>query len=178
MKKLFTTFSFLLLSLSSVAQLPVPKDTLIFTSLNIQSDGLLYWSTKNEASKSPFIIEQFRWNKWIKLGNVDPVGTTNKNNYSFQTVPHSGKNIFRVKQFSEDYASKELKWNSNEPKVSFKVRKKSLEISFSSDTHYEIFDSTQKLQKKGYGGSVSIESLPKGIYTLNYDNFTHAFERE
>lgn len=170
-------FSILLFSVGALAQNMAPKDTVEFTSLKIQSDGLLYWTTKNEASSAPFIVEQFRWNRWIKLGEVNAVGTSNKNNYSFQTVLHSGKNIFRVKQISEAYASRELKYDAEEPKLSFKLRKKSLEITFSGETHYEIYDAAQKLLKKGYAASVSIENLPKGIYTLNYDNSTDSFER-
>ena len=39
-------------------------------------------------------------------------------------------------------------------------------------TIYEIFNSSGELVKKGYAQTISYDNLPKGIYTLNYDNFT------
>lgn len=54
--------------------------------------------SKNEINNLTYTIEQFRWNKWIKVGEVDGKGGIQENTYSFQTQPHSGLNKFRVKQ--------------------------------------------------------------------------------
>ncbi|MED6302346.1 MAG: T9SS type A sorting domain-containing protein, partial [Bacteroidota bacterium] len=48
--------------------------------------------------------------------------------------------------------------------------KKSLD--FSENTLYEIFDTYGNLVKKGYGQSISVENLEKGLYYVNYDSKT------
>ena len=45
--------------------------------------------------------------------------------------------------------------------------KKSLD--FSENTLYEIFDTYGNLVKKGYGQSINVENLEKGLYYVNYD---------
>ncbi len=43
-------------------------------------------------------MEQKRWNKWVKVGEVMGAGKPGENTYSFKVTPHSGENTFRVKQ--------------------------------------------------------------------------------
>ena len=75
-----------------------PKATFEVVNINIDKNGLLNWSTKNEMGSLPYVVEQFRWNKWIPVGEVKGNGAMDKNSYSFQTTAHSGENKFRVKQ--------------------------------------------------------------------------------
>ncbi len=140
-------------------------------SMNI-SDRKLNWQTNNERNKLVFEIEQYRWNKWVKIGEVDGVGTPQNNQYSFYAIPYSGENKMRVKQISEVYLSSSIKWKSTQPEVKFTIQKHPKEIQFTEQTMYEIFDSSGGLVKKGWAQTISYDNLPKGIYTLNYDNFT------
>ena len=155
-----------------------PKSTFEVISMNVGTDGNLKWSTKNEQGKLAFVVEQFRWNKWVKVGEVDGLGSASTNNYEYKISPHSGKNQFRVKQ--TDYSgqarlSKTIDYNSNGCEVSFAPQKVSKEINFScsdksAETMFEIYDQYGNIVKRGFGNKVDCSNLPKGGYFLNYDN--------
>jgi len=81
-----------------------PKSTFNTTSIEVTRDGTLKWTTTGESGKLPFIVEQYRWNKWIKVDEVEGKGTSGTNTYSVKVSPHSGNNKFRVKQI--DYTKK------------------------------------------------------------------------
>lgn len=94
-----------------------PRSTFNVTSIEVTKDGYLKWTTTNESGKLPFIVEQYRWNKWIKVDEVEGKGTAGTNSYSVKVYPHSGNNKFRVKQV--DYTKK--------PRMSQDVMFKSLQ---------------------------------------------------
>ena len=161
-----------------------PKSTFeIVGAMTIEKDLTLKWSTKGEAGKLPYQIEQFRWNKWVKIGEIEGVGTAEMNSYSFKVVPHSGKNQYRVKQV--DYTgqpkfSKTLDYVSSSAPVSFSPAKVSKEITFSDgnnpiETMYEIFDQYGNIVKRGFASTIDATSLTKGVYYLNYDNKMDSF---
>jgi hypothetical protein len=155
-----------------------PKSTFEVISMNVEKDGTFSWSTKSETGKLTYAIEQYRWNKWVKVGEVDGVGTPVTNNYSFKIVPHSGKNQVRVRQ--TDYSgqprlSKAAEFSSDVPDISFAPIKVKSDINFVAsgkpiETMYEIYDQYGNIVKKGYGDKIDVSNLPKGGYFLNYDN--------
>ncbi len=155
-----------------------PKSTFEIVSMSVEKDLTFKWSTKGEAGKLPYSIEQFRWNKWVKVGEIEGVGTAELNNYSFKVVPHSGKNQYRVKQV--DYTgqpkfSKTLDYMSSSPVVTFSPAKVSKEISFFNgdtpiETMFEIYDQFGNIVKRGFASTVDASTLTKGVYYLNYDN--------
>ncbi|HET6226870.1 MAG TPA: hypothetical protein VFF27_11365, partial [Bacteroidia bacterium] len=67
-----------------------PQSTFDIIDMAITKNGLLTWGTKNENGSLPYIVEQFRWNKWVPIGEVQGTGLATVNNYSFQTTAHSG----------------------------------------------------------------------------------------
>lgn len=151
-----------------------PKSTFDIVKQSISNDGTYTWTTSNETGELPFIIEQKRWNKWVKVGEVMGVGKPEEQTYTFKVTPHSGENIFRVKQvdlskrsrFSEavkytDSAAPVITWSPEKPKE---------EIIFSSPTLYEIYDQYGNIVKRGFGDRVEVASLKKDLYYLNYDN--------
>ena len=69
-----------------------PRSTYDVLSMKVDKDGTLKWSTKGETGKLPYIVEQFVYTKWTKVGEVEGSGSTETNEYSFKIVPHSGKN--------------------------------------------------------------------------------------
>jgi hypothetical protein len=136
------------------------------------------FDTKGETGKLTYTIEQFRWNKWVKVGEVEGAGTPTENAYSFKVAPHSGKNQYRVKQV--DYTgqpklSKTVDFMSTSPEISFSPAKVSKEITFTAgstptETMFEIYDQFGNIVKRGFASSVDASNLPKGAYYLNYDN--------
>lgn len=155
-----------------------PKSTFEIITIKIEKDGLLRWSSKLESGKLSFAVEQFRWNKWVKVGEVEGNGTPTINNYSFKVTPHSGKNQIRVRQ--TDYTgqprlSKPVDFISDAANVVFSPIKASKTINFTFldkpvETMYEIYDQYGNIVKRGFGSTVDVSSLLKGGYFLNYDN--------
>jgi hypothetical protein len=157
-----------------------PKPTFEILTINVNPAGLLKWSTKNEAGSLPYVIEQFKWNKWIPIGEVNGIGTPENHEYSFQVLMHSGDNKYRLKQKGMNSSvkfSQEVNVRSLINKPSFAIPKNSSGIDFSAETGYEIYDVYGVVVKKGFGKTVKIDNLTKGGYYLCYDNTMTEFKK-
>jgi len=157
-----------------------PKSTFTTVSISVERDGSLNWTTSGESGKLPFIVEQYRWNKWIKVDEIQGKGTSGSNTYTVKVTPHSGNNKFRVKQI--DYTKKprystEANFRSPVPQISITNRRFDNEISFSGETLYEIYDYYGNIVLRGYGALVDISGLKKGDYFINFDNSMDQFKK-
>lgn len=158
-----------------------PKPTFDIVSINISQEGLLTWTTKNEFGSLPFIIEQYKWNKWVLVGEVSGEGTPEQHSYKFKVNPHSGENKFRIKQIGFGFQprySTHVTMTSLMDKPTYQVAKDSKSISFSSETAYEIYDFYGNVVKKGFGNNIDISNLNKGKYYLCYDNLVTEIEKK
>ncbi|HET6244419.1 MAG: hypothetical protein H0V01_06745 [Bacteroidetes bacterium] len=158
-----------------------PKSTFEVVNIKIEKEDIVQWSTKGETGKLPFVIEQYRWNKWINVGEVEGKGTPGANEYSFKVAPHSGENQFRVKQV--DYTGKPrysptTKFRSMSAEVSFSPLKVSKEIVFTTETMFEIYDNYGNIVKKGFALNVDVGNLTKGIYYINFDSKMDQFMKK
>ena len=153
-----------------------PKSTFENSEIFVNENKILNWTTTKEQGKLTYYVEQYRWNKWVKIGEVDGNGSDRENNYKFSVASHihSGSNKFRAKQI--DYTGRPRPTMSCVYKaldqevitlINPKVKKT---LDFSDNTLYEIFDTYGNLVKKGYGKIINIENLEKGLYYVNYDN--------
>jgi len=155
------------------------RSTFVITKLKVVNNKV-EWSTIKEAGSLPYIIEQFRWNKWIEVGIVSGKGKIEKNTYQTSVRLHSGKNRFRIKQ--TDYKktprySEDLVIVSSKPEVSFSLNRADDIINFSTSTMYEIYDKYGSIVFKGYGEKINISGLQKGKYYLNMDNKLAEFNK-
>lgn len=158
-----------------------PKATFEVININIDKSGLLSWATKNEMGSLPYIVEQYRWNKWIPVGEVKGGGSMETNNYSFQTTSHSGENKYRVKQVGYGGVSKSsnnVTYVSAQSQPTYTMNKSGNEIEFSTETMYEVFDAYGNVIKRGYGNKLDIVNLAKGAYYLCYDNIMSDFNKK
>ncbi len=149
-----------------------PRATFKTADILVNNDELS-WTTTNEAGSLRFVIEQFRWNKWVKVGEVQGAGTPGAHNYNFKIRLHSGENRFRVKQTdyrNQQQYSPEVTVVSNKPPVVLVTEKPGDEIIFSAATLFEIYDSYGRIVFKGYGEKAGMKGLNSGTYYLNYDN--------
>ncbi len=153
-----------------------PKSTFDILAQSVGTDGVYRWTATNETGELPFVVEQKRWNKWVKVGEVMGVGRPGEHKYEFKVTPHYGENTFRVKQvdltrrarYSEavkytDASVQPVTWGPVKPKE---------EIVFSANTLYEIYDQYGNIVKRGYASRIDITTLKKDLYYLNYDNKT------
>jgi hypothetical protein len=149
-----------------------PNSTYEVMNMNVTPEGLLTWTTTKESSVIPYIIEQFRWNRWIKVGEVAGTGKSAENKYNFQANLHSGVNTFRIYQldFKGQRTSQEVKVESSMPEVTIKNTKISSSIDFSRETDFEIYSEYGALVKTGRGTSVDASKFYKGKYYVSFDN--------
>lgn len=156
------------------------KATFEVVDITIDKKGLLSWSTKNEKGALPFIVEQFRWNKWVQIGEVEGTGKEYVSNYKFKSVLHSGQNKIRVIQQGFDgeiKASQPVTVVSDQPKVNFIMVGKNRHIEFSDETLYEVYDIYGNIVKKGYNDAFDYTNLSAGNYFLCFDNVISNFKR-
>jgi hypothetical protein len=158
-----------------------PKATFEPISINVNDLGTITWSVKSEQGALPFIIEQYRWNKWINVGEIMGEGTPEKHDYKFQVSPHSGINRFRVKQIgfagTVKY-TKEITLNSSSAALTYAFGKDSKQIILSGNSMYEIYDSFGNIIKKGFGKDIDVGSFNKGLYYLCFDNQVVDFKKK
>lgn len=157
-----------------------PKPTFEIVTMTLSPDGTLKWITKGEQGSLPFVVEQFRWNKWVKVGEVDGKGTPGQHDYSFTVTLHSGENQFRIKQVgltNNPKVSLPIKMTSANPKMEYTLNKNS-NITFTAETLYEIYDYYGTIVKKGYGKQVDVSNLVKGGYYLCFDNQVAEFKKK
>lgn len=149
-----------------------PNSTFEIATLTLTAEGMLSWTTTKETSAIPYIIEQFRWNRWIKIGEVLGKGKESENKYSFQANLHSGMNTIRVYQldFKGQRFSQEVKIESSEQPVTIKSTRISNNIEFSRETDYEIYSEFGALVKTGRGAEVDATKFYKGKYYVSFDN--------
>ncbi|MDF1673909.1 MAG: hypothetical protein P1U41_10400 [Vicingaceae bacterium] len=154
--------------------------TFDIVSQQISTTGEFTWTTTNENGSLTFVIEQYKWNRWVKSGEVYGIGTPTENNYYFEITPHSGENKVRVYQLDftkEKRYSKPLTFQSEVKEVKFKRVTEEDKFIFSDKTLYEIYDYNDRIAMRGYGEVVNYINLPKGPYYLYYDNKTTSFSK-
>jgi hypothetical protein len=150
-----------------------PRPVSHIADISLGADSVLKWMTVREEYKLPFIIEQFKWNKWVKVSEVDGRGSSDTNFYSMKIVPHTGENKLRVKQqvnANASQSSKTVTWKFDVQPVELVGAYFSTEIEFSAPTGYELFNQKGDFLKRGYGKKIETSKLPKGLYYINYDN--------
>jgi hypothetical protein len=158
-----------------------PTPTFETIDIKVREDGFLEWITKNEQGSLPYIIQQYKWNKWVDIGVVQGNGSSTLNNYAFFVDFNSGINKFRVIQLDQTGKIKKstsAEIESSKQQLSFVFNRKTKDIVFSGETNFEIHDEYGNLVKKGFGTSTNISSITNGLYWLSYDNVTESFEKK
>lgn len=149
-----------------------PRATFEVESLNIEGENLV-WTSRNETGPLPYYVEQFRWNKWVTIGEVAGKGIPGAHSYSVPLRLHSGENRFRVRQTDSRRNNKysaELTHRTAKPLVAFTIAVGGNEVVFSQPTMYEVYDGYGRIVFKGFGERFKIGTLEKGRYYLNFDN--------
>lgn len=151
-----------------------PKSTFDIVKQGVSADGIYSWTTSNETGELPFVVQQKRWNKWVRIGEVPGVGTPGEHTYTFKVLPHSGENTFRVKQddmTKRSRLSESVTYTDpSVPAITWTYDKGAKTIRMSGGSLYEIYDQFGNIVKRGYSTNIDVSDLAKGLYYLNYDN--------
>jgi hypothetical protein len=149
------------------------SDVVSLAYAKIDKSGKLIWGMTGEMPEDVFIIEQFRWNKWVKCAEISTSDTVRKNSYSYEFTPHFGLNQFRIIRNDANgnpIYSKVLKYASKTAEITLESAKVSDKLVFSAETQYEIFDLKGNFISEGFGKEVDVSDLEKGKYWLNFDD--------
>ena len=147
----------------------------------VDRTGKLIWGMTGEMPDDVFIIEQFRWNKWINIAEVSTADSIKKNAYAFDIVPHSGINQYRILRTDindNPVYSKIIKYTSRTPELTLESARVSDKLVFSAESQYEIFDMKGNFLSEGFGKEVDVSELEKGKYWVNFDNKSLNFTRK
>ncbi len=157
-----------------------PRATFKIKNIEVDPSGTLHWTTTNEKGRLPYKIQQFKWNKWVTVGEVQGKGTPGEHQYSFNTVPVAGKNRFRVKQEGMDgkeKASKAAVFRSDKDEIEHEIKRSEEKVTFSRETSYELYNMYGELVKKGFGEELDIANFDKGTYYMNFGAKTIKFKK-
>ena len=119
------------------------EETVAFTfgTTKINKKKFLTWDVKGNTGKGKFVVEQYRWRKWIKAAEIKNTDTITKNNYNVEISPNTGQNLFRIiftnNQGKETY-SKETKYVAPGRDITIVTEKIKDRIEFSAATMYEV----------------------------------------
>ena len=149
-----------------------PTSTFSIESIKLSNEGLLEWTTLKEGISLPYRVEQFRWNKWINVGEVLGIGEPVSCKYSIKVNLTSGLNIFRVLQtdWKGQHYSQEVRIDSPVKAVGINNVKFGQTLELTAETDYELYSEFGNLVLKGRGQSINTAALSKGVYYLSYDN--------
>ena len=161
----------------------LPNSTFVLVSLAAAANGSISWSTKSEAGRLPFHVEQYKWGRWVSAGEIQGNGSPALNQYRLDIIPHSGYNKVRIVQIDNTQkkrVSKEVGFNSSVKKVIKTPAKVKDFIYFSSaakpvKTKFELYDAFGNLLKKGFDSQIDCKQLLNGIYFINFDNSSEKF---
>ena len=150
-----------------------PNSTFEIVAMELSPTGLLTWTTTKETATIPFNIEQFKWNKWVKVGEIMGQGAVSpESTYSFQAFLTSGSNQFRIQQIDHKGAhfSKDVTATSATPPVTILDSKIGKALHFSAETNFEIYSEFGELIRTGRASVVDASAFFKGRYYINFDN--------
>lgn len=158
----------------------LPPNDFEFSYVRVR-DNKIMWRTRGALGYKPFRIEEYRWERWIEVGQVYVFDSLKWGSYEFELKPHYGKNQYRVIKVNgqgETVISKDRSFRSYSlQKPEILDDKVEDVLVFSVVTMYEIYDRDWKLLKKGRDRYVNVSDLPKGKYNINYGNTSGTFKK-
>ncbi|MDD3875731.1 MAG: hypothetical protein PHT69_03865 [Bacteroidales bacterium] len=138
--------------------------------------SLLNWTVTGTVDENPFIVEQFRFNKWIVLSEVEPIiDTAQVNTYTYAVSFHSKQNTFRIRHVDKsgiERTSRECRFFARADEITLLSTRVSEWIYFSAETFYELYDENGFFILDGFGKDIDVRELGRGRYYLNFDNRT------
>jgi hypothetical protein len=158
-----------------------PQPTYQVLDISISDFGVLTWGTIGETGSLPFVVQQFKWNKWVNVGEVMGRGIPGENTYKYQAAEVSGVNKFRVLQKTGDgdlKSSVAVEYTSSMPPVSVVYDKKGSTLTFSRETNYELYNVYGQIVKRGFGAKADLADMLKNDYYISFDNNTEKFYRK
>lgn len=154
------------------------QNNFTFKMIDANRKGMLTWVIVGNPGNDNFIVQQYRWDKWVNVAEVKVADSVSFGKYSYEIYPHFGQNLLRVIQtdkFGNTVYSDEEKYRTIVKEIFLESAKVNDELEFTAETMYEIYNSDGELLKSGVDSDVDLSGLEQGEYWVNYDNKTEKF---
>jgi len=142
--------------------------------------GEVAWVALNERGRMPYILQQFKWGKWVDMLRVDGQGGEGECIYKAQMDPIRGENLLRLTHLAPDGSlavQGEVGFFADVPEVNVEYDPKSAVMTFSEPTQYEIVDAYGTVALSGRGDNVILRYLARGEYFVNFGARSETFKK-
>jgi len=157
---------------------PSPGFELI--SLEADDSGEVKWVTSEERGRMPFVLQQFKWGKWVDVVRIDGLGGPGERHYQTVIRPIRGENILRLTHLAPDGALEvkgEARFTSRTKALGFRYDHRQQRIAFTAETQYEVVDAFGTVVLQGHGKEVILRYLARGEYFVNYGARSETFKK-
>lgn len=157
-----------------------PQSTFELIALEASPRGQLKITTKNEQNPMLFTVEQFKWNKWVKVAEFDGGGGLKANTYLIEAPLHFGANTFRLVQkgHGNPRYSEKIEVPGRSDEVALLTTRVNQELEFSEVTAYEVFNAYGQLIDRGKSRVVDARAWRPGTFYVNFDRVTGTVVRK
>lgn len=159
-----------------------PLSTFEITDFSLGYNDQLTFTTTNESGVLVFVIEEYRWDRWVEAGEIKGKGGPGDNTYTLRVYPFSGENRYRIYQmdhlyrkfYSDEFV---VDYQSEPVEVLTNLRRVRREIEFSQKTRYIIINEYGEEVMSGFDEVIDVRELDRGNYFLNYENDYKRFRK-
>ncbi len=149
-----------------------PRSTFELDAFAMKDGETLRFTTIKESGALPFVVEQFKWNKWVAVAGFEGRGGKQASeNYEVMVPVHHGTNQFRISQTDAigTRSSKKFEVQGGATPVTLVSNKVSQTLEFSAATDYEVYDAYGILVARGFGIKVDASRWRAGDHYVNFD---------
>lgn len=188
LKRRLLVFAFALLSFPLLAQPELAEQSdqsynldpiFLIADIYVTQNNDLIWLTEREAIDQEYLIQQYKWGRWVTVGTVPNQGSMEINQYRFKLLPHKGVNKYRVAMQNHDNtyrSSPTVIFYEETPPVEMKINRRKRVIKFSASTTWWLTDQFANSIAEGEGQEVSLNDLKRGrLYYICFDDHCTKF---
>ncbi|MCH1576218.1 MAG: hypothetical protein L7S67_08080 [Flavobacteriales bacterium] len=157
---------------------PIPGFQLV--SFDAAPTGEVSWVTVDEHGRMPFVLQQFKWGKWVDVVRLDGRGGPEERAYSTVIQPIQGKNLLRLTHLAPDGTLEvkgEAVFEGDVPEVTMSYSSRSQVVTFSKATQYELVDEFGTVVLRGVGNQATLRYLSRGDYFVNFGAGTEVLKK-
>lgn len=157
---------------------PIPGFQLV--SFDAAPTGEVSWVTEGEHGRMPFVLQQFKWGKWVDVVRLDGRGGPDERAYATEIQPIQGENLLRLTHLAPDGTLEvkgEVRFEGDVPEVTMSYSARNQVVSFSKATQYEIVDEFGTVVLRGVGNQATLRYLSRGDYYVNFGAGTEVLKK-
>jgi len=144
-------------------------DKPVFKNINIGSNDTISWTVEKDADSAVYILEEYRWERWIKIAEVPSKGN-GENEYTCKNDTICDLYNIRIRLKSDRNIHSRLVQHKEQRAVTFRQGLKDGVLEMSCVTRYEVLDAYSNRVRSGCSEKILVSKLKRGIYYVNYGN--------